>query len=183
MSVIGRRMRTKAAAIALSVLLFILGVTIVAVAPPVVVRETFKRHVIRPIPPSVHNIRMDRCQMASLWRRLHGRHEHAFVLRFDVRRKDLLQIVRAKGLKLQETIEYREGNHWYATQGYAFTFRDLYREKTRDPPRWFDLDEWAGAEIYAAGQDTLMNARMDISYLFFNEQLGSAYVIRLVRTD
>jgi hypothetical protein len=160
-------------------------------------RATFRRLVIRPIPHSVRNIKVDRCQLSTRRERLYYRREnHAFVLRFDIDKEDFSQIVAARGFRLLS---------WRSVQCYEGTVVFGDRDGTRDlklykgtldvdeggnpidvglrRPGWFDLDTWEGRfGGYRAGKDLPNEGWLDLSVLFYNEQLGSAFLIKWEKT-
>jgi hypothetical protein len=151
-------------------------------------RTLFERHVIRPIPASVRNMKADIYNKATFWARRKGYQARASVVRFDISREDLLQIVAARGFKPWENVDYRanEGTLWYRMAGDPTTYTDayLYRGRYAKPPSWFDLDKWQDTdmETYLTGQDDYMKTNeIDVSLLIYNSQLGSAYLIRWER--
>lgn len=178
MGMTGMNTRMKKVTVALAACSSILGLTIVLLLPSVNAGATFRRYVLCPIPESVKHIEIGRCQRATLWLRLHGWRDQAVVLGFDINREDLLRIVAARGFKLDERSGYADDSHWYSTGGYSARFDDLFRRgRTREAPDWFDLPMWTGAEIYILGSHTSAGARIDVSYLLFNERLGRAFLI------
>jgi hypothetical protein len=103
---------------------------------------SFKRFVIRPIPGSVCNIKVDRRGISSLRDWLDGFRDNAIVLRFDINRECLSQIVAIRGFALRQRAEYRDGDLHYQVNDQYYTVMRLYREKTREPAGWFDLQKW-----------------------------------------
>jgi hypothetical protein len=138
----------------------------------------FKRLVADPIPASVQEIRVDRSQISSLMERLNGFHEHAYVLRFTVNRKDLGQIVAAHGFKPWRSVEcLGSGIVRYKSSDQFLTYINLYDE-TRQAPSWFDLKEWTEFETYFTGRDKTGEINVDVSLLLYNERCGHAYFIK-----
>jgi hypothetical protein len=147
---------------------------------------TFERHVIRPIPRSVRNIRADVYQRATFWGRLRGYEEHVSVVRFDISREDLLQVVGARAFRSCGNARYsdRDRDLWTPAsppQAHVPSI-SLYRGKHVESPSWFDLEKWkrADMESYFTGRYA-SSGTVDISFLIYNRQLGSAYLIRWER--
>jgi hypothetical protein len=179
-----KRRVAKVAGIAF-ILLFMAGATTLALRFFVRPRLAFERHVIRPIPRSVRNIRADVYQGATFWARLRGYQEHVSVVRFDISREDLLQVVGARGFQSCENPSYSD----YVRVFYPEMPREarvlsinLYSGKHVEPPSWFDLEKWkhADMESYFTGRYA-SSGTVDISFLIYNRQLGSAYLIRWER--
>jgi hypothetical protein len=168
-------MRLRFIVVATSLLL--IGAMSVIVALP---REEgaslFKRLVVDPVATSVREIRGDRCQISSLMARLHGFHNHAYVLRFAINREDLTRIIAAHGFKPWERVECLDrGTVRYKSSDQYLTCIDLYQNRT---PGWFDLKEWTECETYFAGRDKTGSINVDVNLLLYNERCGSAYFIK-----
>ena len=82
---------------------------------------------------------MDRCRISSLIQRLHGHHEHAYVLRFKVNREDLGRIIAAHGLTPWERVQYlHPGFVEYKSSEQTLRDIELYDE-AGGLPSWFGL--------------------------------------------
>jgi hypothetical protein len=175
----GKSVHTRRfAEIAFLVLLVTVGATIIAMRSSIGAPALFRRLVIRPIPKSVQNMRLDRVQMATFGARLHGYRSRAYVLRFDISREDLSQIVATRGFEPWDNPTYTDGVLKYKTTKGSFASMYLYWPKLRPAPNWFDLEAWTGFETYFIGQDQLILGRADVSLLLYDEQLGSAYLVK-----
>jgi hypothetical protein len=164
--------------LALFSLLVASGTMALTGVPFVGARARFKRLVICPIPPSVRNIQVDRCQIAPLLRRLHGGQEYAFVFRFEISGEDLSRIVAAHAMMPWESPKYAYGRLGYMEGNEATPPSiSLYRPRVREPPKWFDLENWTDAETYFAGELAHFPDWGQMSYLLYNEALGIAYWI------
>jgi hypothetical protein len=165
-------------------LLLTAGASAVLMGMCVSPRASFKRFVIRPIPQSVRNIKADRCQISTLQDRFDGYQEHAVVLRFEIRREDLFRIVAARRFKawdsLKDALWCCEGKIQFDHPESHATRRgiELYTPE-RQAPSWFDLDadNWSHCDAYVQGQYDEFRGWADASFLFYNEELGSAYLL------
>jgi hypothetical protein len=161
----------KLARVAFLGLLLAAGGTILAMRSFPGTRASFTDLVTRPIPRSVRNIKMDRCQISSLRDRWNGYREHAIILRFEIGRDDLLGIIEARGFTPVGGGSYMSeilapiGDHWEIKLPDQVHYR---------APSWFDLAKWCHPETYTLEEDDSMN----MSILFYNEQLGCAHLIR-----
>ena len=164
--------------IAFSVLVFVAGGMFLIASPLGGARATFASQVIRPIPQSVQNIKMDRCPITPFMSRFQGTWERALVVRFDVSKEDLSRIVVTHGFMPWVTVECTSGTLRYKTTDGSVTDIRLYRERHRRSPSWFDLEKWRDAETYFVGQATPDGHSVDVSLLVYNDQVGSAYFIR-----
>ena len=170
-------MRVVRLAKACLILLLIIGTCILVIHLHIGGRLLFKRLVARPIPKSVHEIRVDRCQISSIVDRLDGFRERAFILRFKIDREDLARIIEGRGFQSWENAKYSKGNLRYRSSDQFITNVKLY-SANRDAPSWFDLREWTEFETYFVGRDKIGLRNVDVSLLLYNEQLGSAYLIK-----
>jgi hypothetical protein len=158
-------------------LLLAAGALTLATVPRMNGRLLFRRLLVHPIPRSVQHIKTDSCQISSLVDRLDGFREHAFVLRFEVNREDLSRIIAARGFKRWEDAKYSEGILRYKSSDQFLTSIKLYNMR-RQPPNWFDLEQWTKFETYFVGKDETGLWTVDVSLLLYDEQRGCAYVIK-----
>ncbi len=144
-------------------------------------RLSFGRLVVKPIPSSVHDIKLNRCEMSTRRARLNGERQWAVVLRFAVSKDDLSQIIAAHALKRVDLTEYTYGRLQYGFRdgpnARHYSEIELYK-KRRPAPRWFDLEQWRNIETYVLERDIDGEGWMDVWLLLYNEQSGSAYFIR-----
>ncbi len=167
---------TKFVVIILALLLAV-GALAFAIVPRLNGRLLFKRLVVHPIPPSVQQIKADSCRISSLLDRLDGFREYAFVLRFKVNREDLSQIIAARGFKRWEDAKCSEGTLQYKSSDQFLTSIKLYNMR-RQPPNWFDLEQWTKFETYFVGKDETGLWTIDVSLLLYDERRGCAYMIK-----
>lgn len=137
----------------------------------------FERIVTYPIPESVHKITADRCQISSLLERLDGFRGYAYVLRFDISRDDLSQIIVRRGFKPWENVQYSHGILRYKDPNGYNTNVELYVHG-RSEPTWFDLAEWRDFRTYYVGEEGVNLSWVDVDLLLYNEQLACAYLVK-----
>lgn len=177
MSSVGKSMRAAKYVTIVLLLLAIGSSGISMVADAAGARSLFRELVVSPIPESMREIRADRCQIARLKARLHGSHEVAYVLRFKINREDVARIVAARGFTVCRSPKYSKGELSCDLPDHVWTDVKLYNVRRR-APRWFDLGEWTECETYRTGVDMWPVGKLDLSYLIYNEQRGSAYLIK-----
>lgn len=183
---IGKSLRKSGfTAIALVTLILAAGATGLAIRACHDARGAFRRLVMCPVPPSVEDVKMDRCRASSSGQHLDGIQEDAVVLRFDISKDDVARIVAARGFKpltykmwcYEGTVTYEEPE---ARIGGSFA---LYTPE-HHAPRWFDLDHenWADFDAYWLGDQDKARGAADMSFLFYKEQFGRAYLVRWVES-
>jgi hypothetical protein len=157
-------------------------------------RAAFRRYVVHPIPRSVRNIRVDHTWKTPLSSRLQSYlRRSVFVLRFDISKEDLQRILGSREFRVCKSCSCTEGGtvKYVITRISYTTFRGHDEINTsnepmyiylwpvgRPVPSWFDLDKWTEPNGYMAGQDYMSPGWVDVSLLVYNEQLGSAYMIK-----
>jgi hypothetical protein len=143
-------------------------------------RLSFERMTIRPIPKSVRNIRADRYDKYTFWARIHGVRAYVFVLCFDIAKEDLSQIVAAHGFRPCIAPTYADGEIFCEVVHGYFAPMSLYYGKDARKPHWFDLGEWTDIEAYIIGTQMTLHPHdpMEVTYLLYNERLGSAYLLK-----
>lgn len=189
LGMIGMRVyRTKVTLVVLSILVLAGASAVLTMMCFVGARGVFKRLVISPIPQSVSDIRVDRCQISTAQDWLEGYQEKAIVLRFNVSKDDLSRIVKARGFKPWIPLE---ANRPWCQNGsikcqhprsQALDWDiDLYGPE-RQAPIWFDLDseDWAHCDAYLLGEYEAFNGWADASLLFYSEKLGGAYLVNWI---
>lgn len=173
-------------AVSLLALALLIGMSVFAIRFSAGPRATFRRLAIRPIPQSVHRMKMDQFQITPFSRQPDMYCDRAVVLRFDISREDLLQIVRAREFKPSASSMWFAGSAVWET-GDQTAYQTLhtvevYKEKRREPPHWFDLEKWANPETYFLEQPDSDPANWtDVTLVFYNEELGIAYLIKWER--
>jgi hypothetical protein len=177
--------KTRAIRLAVPVLLVLLLMvfaTILVMRFFVTPRLSFKREVVRPIPRSVHDIRVNRCEISTLRGRLNGERQRAVVLRFAINMEHLSQIVAEHALKRVDYVKCANGRLEYGfrdgLRARRFSEIDLYRQDRRPASSWYDLEQWTDIEAYVLERDFGTDYWMDVRLLLYSEQFRSAYFIR-----
>jgi hypothetical protein len=157
-------------------------------------RAAFRRLVVDRIPHSVRNIKVDRCQLSTRTDRLYSAVDvHAHVLRFDIGEDDVSRIIAEHGLRTVgwEKVQSYEGEiicHPWMIKLYMS--RDPNEDKDAmypgcPRPSWFDLDSWfdlpnwqGEPRLRTALNWRASNGYEELTFLYYNEQLGSAFFIK-----
>jgi hypothetical protein len=86
-------------------------------------------------------------------------------------------------VRIQEDGFVTDDGHVFITRGPVERFILLYDEDAnRFAPSWFDLDKWTDSDAYWAGEDDPAEGWQDASVLIYNEQLGSAFLVKWERS-
>jgi hypothetical protein len=153
-------------------------------------RASFRHLVIHPIRRSVRNIKVDRQSRFSLWARLCGFSEDFYVVRCDISKEDLMQIVQARGFEPCEDLKFADNRLTYTRvkERHSVAIGRLHAAwggghsqalyDTQQPPSWFDLGKWTDSEAYLIERDTGRSDCEDLALLIYSKQVGSAYFIR-----
>lgn len=133
----------------------------------------FQRCVLKPIPKSVSDIKVDRTRRTGRRR----------VLRFTIDGTDAGHIVGSKPFEEFQYItfappELEWGRQRHSLQGGYSEAILLYRDE--NPPEWFTPNDWDRPRVYRYLGKWGRSSRSHIQVFIHNEQLGEAYFIECV---
>jgi hypothetical protein len=127
----------------------------------------FRAVVMRPVPDSVRNIRIDSQR---------GIREHTHVIRFDVNSDDFQRIADSRTYQPIGFVRFNAGMLSYGVARWgARSSLVLYKTDQKEPD-WFDLDRWEDFAAYIVERE-VVNSRYKVRLLLYNRQLASAYFI------
>lgn len=154
----------------------ILAIVIVARGSPEA--RAFKRHVCRPIPDSVDEIRAD---LRS------SRPGRRYVGRFQIDAADVAAIAQSRPFDEFESVSFDGSSlqwqgpknplHGTSLLGDSESIAPYW---TRTPPQWFRRDEWTHPKVYRLREKWGKSSRSHVQVLIHNDQTNGAYFIDYV---
>jgi hypothetical protein len=145
----------------------------------------FRGYVLKPIPQSVADIKLDELKTSPFGRR------HGYVMRFKISKADIELILKSRVFEEFEWDRYENDYlHWKGTHKIEFdpntnTYTStstsgslpLYTNPKQQPPEWFTPNDWDNAKVYKYEQDWGKSDRVHTKILIFNEDLEEAYFV------
>jgi len=142
--------------------------------------DLFQRIVIHPIPDSVQAIEADVCHQSSLKDRLTGWRHHEYLLRFDISKEDISNVLTSGSFRELGFVGYNSG-----VLVLGVTNRDaghfvLY-ETEEEEPAWFDLEQWKDTKAWIAEEER-KGSWYKAHVVLYSEHLGRAYFLEYETT-
>ncbi|MBN1803992.1 MAG: hypothetical protein JW837_01955 [Sedimentisphaerales bacterium] len=146
--------------------------------------QIFKKYVIKPIPESVTDIKMDKLSPGGLFAS-----GLKYVMHFKISKKDVALILKSRAFKEYEWITYKKGTPWdelcwgnklkvnhqeHKISGTNSHEMIVYKD-SEQPPEWFRPNDWDKPKVYSISEKWGRSRRYRTNVLIFNEDLEEAY--------
>jgi len=150
----------------------------------------FKKYVLKPIPKSVSDIKVDKLSPGGLFGS--GR---KYVIHFKISKADTALILNSRAFKEFEWAAYRQGTYWGNLEWGNMGIHGLDPRKNlslgtntqsiimytrqQPPSEWFKPNEWDGlkVKVYSFKEKWGRSRRYRTNVFIFMEDLGEAYFI------
>jgi hypothetical protein len=153
--------------------------------------QIFKKYVIKPIPESVADIKVDKLSPGGLFGS--GR---MYVMHFKISKDDVALILKSRAFEKFEWINYHQGTRWDNLRwGNKSSYRldpqrnlslgansqsmIVYTDSQR-PHEWFRPNDWNKPKVYSISEKWGRSRRYRTNVLIFNEDLAEAYFFESV---
>jgi hypothetical protein len=140
----------------------------------------FRRYVLKPIPQSVADIKVDKLATGGIFPS-----GHRYVLRFKISKSDVALIINSRAFEESEWVGYKHGTHWDTLEwgdSNSLLPRQsviVYMER-QHPPAWFEPKNWNSPKVYSFREKWGRSRRYRTQVLIFNEDLAEAYFFEVV---
>jgi len=156
-------------------------------SPDALGSQIFRKYIIKPVPKSVTDIKVDKLSPGGLFGS--GR---SYVMHFKISKDDVALIVNSRAFEEFELITYQKGTRWgnlrwgNRSSHRLDSQRNLYLGKTSQsmivykdydqrPPEWFRPNDWNSPKVYSISEKWGRSRRYRTNVLIFNEDLEEAY--------
>ncbi len=155
-------------------------------SPDALGSQIFRKYVLKPIPKSVADIKVDKLSPGGLFGS--GR---MYVMHFKISKDDVALIVNSRAFEEFEWTNYQQGTRWdrlywgktfprerflqyNLSLGKSSKHMIVYTDSQR-PPEWFKPNDWNNPKVYSISEKWGRSRRYRTNVLIFNEDLEEAY--------
>ncbi len=146
----------------------------------------FRKYVIKPIPKSVVDIKVEKLSPGGRFGS--GRN---YAMHFKISKDDVALILNSRAFEEFEWIFYRQGTHWdklwwgnMSPHGRdprenplsgTNIHQMIVNWGSQKPPEWFRPNDWKSPKVYSISEKWGRSRRYRTNVLIFNEDLAEAY--------
>ena len=138
----------------------------------------FSKYVLKPIPKSVADIKVDELEYPGLG--------HCYVMRFRIEKADLTLVLNSRLFQKFTSVTYKQGIlSWSGIDKSLDLLRvtltgggcPLYTNRQHEPPKWFRPNDWDMPKVYVVKEKYGKSSRYQTKVLIYDEKLEEAYFV------